>query len=465
MAVTKILSKKMRLDKLINYVINPDKTDDYVLTYFYNCPRDGAARQMKETKKRYSKTDGIQAFHIIQAFNPGEISSELAHEIANSFIKEHLSDFEVVLGTHVDRGHIHNHIILNSVSFMDGHKYHSTARSYYREIRAISDRLCREHGLSVIMETHGKAMSYAEYKLRKAGVYTLREMFDLDLEECLGTAYDLGSFYALMEAKGYEIAHTSKYPTFKHKEASHGFRAKHNGKSVTEDEILELIMNGMLLEVEEVAVRPREYVPYKAYGKQHGFRALVVSWMYVLGIIGQRKQTNYKVDYAELKRFERYKRDEEFLQKYGIDTEEQLDQKEAAINSEIERLTKSRIILNSKKKRKRRLYDALAELEYYSDAAKLYTEGETGFEDDYKAYAEAEKVLSGIDREALAHEKAELYDSIAEVNKQLRELRSELKIISDIREDIPHIDECLQEPAEPSKEQEDYYRYNEEEIN
>lgn len=465
MAVTKILSKSMRIDKLIRYVSNPDKTDEQTLVSAVNCEVKTAAKAWKATKEMFGKTDGVQAYHIIQSFDIGEVTPQIAHEIGFKFCDEFLEGYEYILATHVDKHHIHNHAIFNSVCARTGMKYTATLSEYYKGIRRISDRLCEEYGLSIIMESESKGLSYAEYKLRKAGVYTLREMFDLDLEECIGTAYDLGSFYALMEAKGYEIAHTSKYPTFKHKEASHGFRAKHNGKSVTEDEIRELIMNGMLLEVEEVAVRPREYVPYKAYGKQHGFRALVVSWMYVLGIIGQRKQTSYKVDYAELKRFERYKRDEEFLQKYGIDTEGQLDQKEAAINSEIERLTKSRIILNSKKKRKRRLYDALAELEYYSDAAKLYTEGETGFEDDYKAYAEAEKVLSGIDREALALEKAELYDGIAEVNKQLRQLRSELKIISDIREDIPHIDECLQEPAEPSKEQEDYYRYNEEEIN
>ncbi|MBR5948280.1 MAG: relaxase/mobilization nuclease domain-containing protein [Clostridia bacterium] len=462
MAVTKILSKKMRLDKLINYVINPDKTDDYVLTYFYNCYREDAAKQMKETKKRFSKTDGIQAFHIIQAFNPGEVSPELALEIANSFIKEHLHGFEVVLGTHVDKGHVHSHIVFNSVSFMDGHKYHSTAKSYFREIRVISDRLCREYGLSVIMETSGKALSYAEWKLRQAGVYSLRELFELDFNECLANSYDLGSFYALMEAKGYEIVHNSKYPSFKPKEAKHGFRAKHSGKSVTEDELRELIMNGMLLDAEEVAVRPREYVPYKAYGKQHGFRALVVSWMYVLGIIGQGKRTDYKVNYAELKRLERYKRDEAFLQKHGIDTEEQLDSKEAAINSEIEKLTKTRIILNSKKKRKHRLYDALAAIEYYAQASELYSEGESGIAEEYKAYKNAEALLNGEDRESLQREKNELYEAIADVNRNLRELRSALKIISDIRTDIPHMDECLKQTDERNKEQEDYYRYYEE---
>ena len=158
MAITKILSKRMRLDKLIRYVQNPDKTDDTVFTYCQYCDPKDAAKQMQATKERYGKTDGIQAFHIIQSFSPGEITPELAHELGIRFIKEHLSDYEVVLGTHVDKEHIHNHITLNSVSFKTGKKYHSTAQSYYQQIRKISDRLCREYGLSVVIETSGKAL-------------------------------------------------------------------------------------------------------------------------------------------------------------------------------------------------------------------------------------------------------------------------------------------------------------------
>ena len=106
MAITKILSKNMRLDRLIRYIQNPDKTDDEVFTYCQYCDPKAAARQMRATKERYGKTDGIQAFHIIQSFAPGEITPELAHELGIRFIREHLSDYEAVLGTHVDREEI-----------------------------------------------------------------------------------------------------------------------------------------------------------------------------------------------------------------------------------------------------------------------------------------------------------------------------------------------------------------------
>ena len=237
MAVTKILSKNMRIDRLIRYVQNPDKTDDAVFTYFRNCDPKDAAQRWHETKVFYNKTEGIQAFHIIQSFAPGEITPELAHELGIRFIHEHLPEYEVVLGTHVDKGHIHNHIAFNSVNAKTGMKYHSTAESYYQQIRKISDRLCREHGLSVVMETGGKGISYAEWKLHKAGVLTLRELFDQDVEECLSQAMDLGQFYALMEDHGYTVKHHSNYPSFIPDGYTHPYRIKRKGKAWTEDDI------------------------------------------------------------------------------------------------------------------------------------------------------------------------------------------------------------------------------------
>ena len=110
MAVTKILAKHMRLDHLVRYVCNPKKTDEQVFVSSVGCVPESAARTWMDTKRRFGRTDGVQAFHIIQSFAPGEITPELAHELGIRFIREHLSEYEVVLGTHVDKGHIHNHI-------------------------------------------------------------------------------------------------------------------------------------------------------------------------------------------------------------------------------------------------------------------------------------------------------------------------------------------------------------------
>lgn len=164
MAITKILARKARLDVGIRYVLNGDKTDDKILTAHQNCDPGLEYREMLATKRAVGKEGGVQYYHMIQSFQPGEVTPELALSIAKEFAREHLSGYEVVIGTHVDRGHIHSHLLFNSVSVETGEKYHSNARSYYQKIRAVSDRLCQEHDLSIVLEGQGpRSLSYIEW--------------------------------------------------------------------------------------------------------------------------------------------------------------------------------------------------------------------------------------------------------------------------------------------------------------
>ena len=170
MAITKILPRNTGLNQAIQYALNGDKTEHHILTAHQNCDPGREYRQMMNTKSEVGKLDGRQCYHIIQSFKPGEVTPELALEIAKEFASEYLPDYEVVIGTHVDKGHIHSHIVFNSVNGQTGEKYHVTAQKYYRQIRAISDRLCREHGLSVIMEGgSSQAVSYIEWLRQSKG--------------------------------------------------------------------------------------------------------------------------------------------------------------------------------------------------------------------------------------------------------------------------------------------------------
>ena len=370
------------------------------------------------------------------------------------FIQEHLSEYEVVLGTHVDKGHIHNHIAFNSVNAKTGMKYHSTAESYYQQIRKISDRLCREHGLSVVMEAGGKGISYAEWKLHKAGVLTLRELFDQDVEECLSQAMDLGQFYALMEDHGYTVKHHSAYPSFVPDGYAHPYRIKRNGKAWTEDDIERFIDRAMSDPTFEV-IMPKVQKAFVPYGKQHGFRALYVSWMYVLGFIGQGKRTQYsRVNFKELKRFEQYKAQAAFLDRNKIDTASQLREKMDEINKTVETLTKSRIIWNSKKKRRKELYAALSAVEHLQDVSELYTKGVSGVEEDYRRYLEAERKLEGVDLEALKAERNEVYEKVASINVEIRDCRKELRLCEQILADSPKIEQQLSEEVERERDSE-----------
>lgn len=211
MAITKILYRNGGLAQAIQYITNPDKTDQCVLVDHFNCDPGFAYQQMMNTKRRFHKTDGRQCYHIIQSFKPDEITPELAHEIAKRFAAEHLRGYEAVIGTHVDKGHIHSHIVFNSVNADTGIKYHSTLQNYYQQIRGISDRLCRENGLSIILQGENtKSISYIEWLRQSKGQPTFRSMLEADLRDAIADANDLGHFFLLMEHKGYELHHGNR---------------------------------------------------------------------------------------------------------------------------------------------------------------------------------------------------------------------------------------------------------------
>ena len=132
MAVTKILARRAPVKALVEYVLNGDKTDERILTASQRCTIDFAADRMRKTKEQFHQTEGVQCYHMIQSFQPGEVTPELALKIAQEFAKEHLSEYEVVIGTHIDRHHVHCHLVFNSVSAVTGKKYHSNAQTYYQ---------------------------------------------------------------------------------------------------------------------------------------------------------------------------------------------------------------------------------------------------------------------------------------------------------------------------------------------
>ncbi len=462
MAITKIYAKRARLDKLIRYVINPEKTDEMTLVSGVGCEVRTAYAEMMHTKELFHQMDGVQGYHIIQSFLPEEIDGETAHELGQQFAEEYLKDYQVVIATHVDKHHIHNHLVLNSVSDKTGKKYHSSPESYFKQIRVISDRLCREYGLSVVVNPARRSLSYMEWKLQQNGILTLRELFDQDVEECLSQAMDLGSFYALMEDHGYTVRHHGSYPSFIPDGYSHPYRIKRKGKTWTEDDIKKFIDYAMTDPTFEV-IMPKAQKAFVPYGKQHGFRALYVSWMYVLGFIGQGKRTQYPcVSYKELKRFEQYKAQAAFLQRNKIDTASQLRVKMDEINKTIETLTKSRIIWNSKKKRRKELYAALSTVEHLQDVPELYTQGVSGIEEDYRRYLEAERKLNGVDLEALKAERNEVYEKVASSNAEIRDCRKELRLCEQILEDSPKIERQLSEEVELEEPERDYTYYEEE---
>ena len=439
MAVTKILAKTVRLDKLIRYVVNPKKTEEQVFVSSVGCVPESAARTWKDTKRRFGRTEGVQAYHLIQSFKPGEITPELAHEIGNQFAQKYLDGYEVIVGTHVDKAHVHNHIIFNSVSDRDGHKYHSSPNSYFKEIRGLSDRLCREYGMSVIDEPNKRALTYVEWRMQKLGIRTQRQLVDRDVAECLSLAMDVGQFYALMEDRGYTVQHRSKYPTFVPYGDEHGHRARMKGKAMTEDDFIAYIDKAMTDPTFEV-IMPRQQRVHFPRGKVTGFRACVLAWTYILGLVNDGVQMQHVVPPRELKRFEQLKKAAAYLSNNKIDTLEQLEERIADLTRQIDYKTKHRIILNGQKKRQRPLYEAL------QTVAMFETQDRAAFPlspEEQDKLQKAQQILSKTPIDILKHERERLYADLVEVNRALRHLKTEVRLCEQIKADSTRIHENL----------------------
>ena len=251
MAVLQIHVIREQLRHRIDYVMNPEKTACQgfhsffgikdTLTSGFTCACDEAYQQMMETKQHEKKTDKVLGYHYIQSFKPGEVTPEEAHQVGCEFIERCFAeDFEVVIGTHTDHAHIHNHIILNSVSFVDGHKFQSTPASFYK-LREISDEICRAHHLSVIDDPKTrKAKHYAEWKAEQEYRPTIRNEIRRDIDVVLKQAHSLNNFWELLRLRGYEIKFNEKrkYAAIRPPNGKRFIRMKSLGEEYTPRELV-----------------------------------------------------------------------------------------------------------------------------------------------------------------------------------------------------------------------------------
>ena len=227
MAVSKIWSIKSNLTTVINYVVNAEKTSEDLFKDLHkelnyvandlkteeklyvsgiNCDSKTAKQEFISVKKRYNKTNGITVFHAIQSFKKGEISPEQAHIIGKQLAKEMWGDrFQVVVATHLNTNHLHNHFVINSVSFLDGYKYHATSTSYAK-LREVNDRICMEHNLSYLEEKKNKiGCSYTNLLLKDQNDNKYDKQLKSDVDMAIGLANSYKDFIKLLENMNYEV--------------------------------------------------------------------------------------------------------------------------------------------------------------------------------------------------------------------------------------------------------------------
>lgn len=204
MAITKTHPIKSTLKKAIDYICNSEKTDGKLLVSSFGCAAETADIEFAWTRKHSIDKGTNLGRHLIQAFEPSETTPEQAHEIGMQLAKEILGGkYEFVLTTHIDKGHIHNHLIFNAVSFADYHHYHSNKRSYHY-IRRVSDRLCKEHGLSVIIPRQDRGKSYAEYTAEKTGT-SYKAKLKAAIDKLIPISSNFEDLICRLQNEGYEI--------------------------------------------------------------------------------------------------------------------------------------------------------------------------------------------------------------------------------------------------------------------
>ena len=371
MATTAIWDVTDRLDRVIDYATNPNKTENLnfsnsafqglrnVLEYtqedyktekqFYvsgiNCDSDTACQQMSRTKLQFQKTDGILAFHGYQAFAPGEATPETAHAIGVKLAKELWGDrFEVVVSTHLDKNHLHNHFVLNSVSFMDGKRYYDN-KATYALMRQTSDRLCREYSLSVIENPRrGKGKHYAEWKAEQENKPTWRGLIREDVDKAIGASMTFTQFIAALRKQGYEVKTGVKYIAVRPPGKERFVRLKTLGDDYAEEAIKQRILQKHT---------PKRTLPepkrkrctlkgsVKTARKITGLQALYFHYLYKMGILPRKSASNKRTHFLlreELRHLEEITAQTKLLCAHHISSKEQLFTYQSTVEQEMSAL-------------------------------------------------------------------------------------------------------------------------------
>ena len=371
MAITKTHPIKSTLKAAIDYICDPAKTDGKLLVSSYGCTAETADIEFGWTRRHAIDKGYNLGRHLIQAFSPGEVSPEEAHEIGLQLAQEILGGkYEFVLTTHVDKGHIHNHLIFNSVSFVDHKHYHSNKRSYHF-IRRTSDRLCQEHGLSVIVPGQDKGKSYIEHTAAKAGT-SYKAWLKATIDRLIPACTDFEDLLFRLQREGYEIKR-GKYISCRASNQERFTRLKTLGVDYTEEAIRSRIAGGS---------RPSR----KPKQRDDRIRLLIDI---------QSKQGAGLQHWAKLQNLKQAAKTVNFITEHGIESYEELECKLAALTD-----TRDASLASIKETESR-----IADLSLISKYATTYRKYKPIY-DKYKRSPDKEKFLRGHESKIILFEAA-----------------------------------------------------------
>ena len=342
--------------ELLDYTTNPDKTEKQFFVTGINCELDTAIRQMTQTKKKfnkdkYSKNNKIVAFHGYQSFAEGEVTPEIAHEIGVKLAEEMWGDrFEVVVSTHLNTDHIHNHFVLNSVSFKDGKKYYSNFENTAL-LRKTSDDICDEYGLKVLNEKTCKSgINFENFYRKSLSNSDYYKFAKEDIDYAIEHSWSYKEFIKRLKDMGYEIYFRAdkisirRYPHKRNIRIERAFGEQYSIDSI-KNKICSRYPN------REEIIKPRTYTgklylkgSLKKFSKPKGFKALYLYYCYLLKVY-PKKNIEYKLTpamRAEVKKMDEYSNEIRLLTKYNITNSDELNSCRTNLNGELNDLIRQR---------------------------------------------------------------------------------------------------------------------------
>ena len=386
MATTKIWPVKNRLDHVLEYVSNEEKTIDKLGNYIsrdsatenqkymtcINCSSNDPFTSMMNVKESFHDNSKIIAYHAIQSFKPGEGNADIVHEIGVKTAEKLFGDrYQFVVCTHLDKEHLHNHIVINPISIVDGKRYHNSMKDIYK-LREVSDELCKEYGLSIIDEPKGKGQSRNEYYQARSYIREIKK----DMSDAVKRNYDFDSFIKDMKLEGYEFAKVEDLPCILHPNFSKAIPLALLGQKYSLDSIDKRIKKCETKFVKlKITYKQKDantlYQMYKEH-KLNGFLKDVVKFQILIGILPNYAATKVKLSKEmrkECRKLDLITNATTFVAKNNIKTFEELDSKINDLNNQLNELQNQRKQLYSKSY----IENNLIEKAKLSDSAKRLT--------------------------------------------------------------------------------------------
>lgn len=330
------------LRSILGEAMNQSHTEQDLFQTGLGCTLGSPFEDMKAVKAQWHKLGGVEGYHLVQSFAPGEVTPELAHQIGLELAKKLLDgQFQAVVSTHLNTWCIHNHIVWNSVSLTDGRKYRSTERSYYTQVRRISDELCWKYGLSLIQpgRTGQPGRSYAQWQAEQKGKPTWKTPIQRDVDEAIDRSLTWRQFLREMEGKGYTFHFDCKYPTLTPPGRQRPVRLKTLGWQYTPEGIRRRI----LAPKRTPAGKNRRYrLRGKLPPPLKGLRALYYSYLYKMGAFPRKPRYPSYAVRQDIRNLDKRIQQMEFVFRNHIEDRGQLREMQAAAERQIQELVTQR---------------------------------------------------------------------------------------------------------------------------